>query len=316
LFLQAVLAARANQPVLAKALIERSGLVEEKVPAAMQLKAVIDLVEKNYDSAAETLVELGDIQPANTRVAELLARALWLGGRDEELVERFGGRVQARGPSPYLIMLVGRALERQGMRAQAAPYLQRAYQGRPSGWVTLPEFANLPEPTRRMRAMIAGNRNGEAQRYARGLRREFVGSSDIAALAGDASLAAGDFDGALEQYREAARVRRPWPLTRKAALAYREFGDPLAADVLIARHLIGEPRNTEALLLNAERAARKEDWLRVEVMLDNAIELGAGNDPRILKLRGIAARAQGNDDEARSFERMTWDLHPGILPGG
>ena len=87
-----------------------------------------------------------------------------------------------------------------------------------------------------------------------------------------------------------------------------------SADVLIARHLAGEPRNTEALLLDAERAARAEDWLRVEVLLDNAIGLGAGNDPRLLKLRGIAARELGNVEEARRFERMTWDLHPGLLP--
>ncbi|NQX94476.1 MAG: hypothetical protein HRT64_06085, partial [Erythrobacter sp.] len=104
--------------------------------------------------------------------------------------------------------------------------------------------------------------------------------------------------------------------TRKAAAAYRDFGDPLAADVLIARHLVSEPRNTEALLLSAERAARVRDWLRVEVLLDNAIELGAGNDPRLLKLRAIAARSQGKESEARQFERLTWDLHPGILPQG
>lgn len=54
----------------------------------------------------------------------------------------------------------------------------------------------------------------------------------------------------------------------------------------------------------------------MEVLLDNAIELGAGNDPRLLKLRGIAARALGKEADARRFEHMTWDLHPGILPQG
>ncbi|MGB3472215.1 MAG: hypothetical protein WBA51_15470 [Erythrobacter sp.] len=314
LYLQAVLAARAGNPVLAKSLLERSGLSEAGVPAAMMLDALVSLQEKNHDSAAETLQALAQKQPSNGRIAELLARALWLSGRDEELIERFAPRAQQEDTSPYLVMLVGRALERSGDRAGAVPFLERAYAGREAGWVTLPDLANLPEPTRRMRALIKANQTGAATRYGRELRKQFSGSSDIAALSADAAMARRDYQGALELYREAALVRRPWPLTRKAAAAYRDLGDPVASDVLIARHLVGEPRNTEALLLNAERAARNEDWLRVAVLLDNAIDLGAGNDPRLLKLRGIAARALGNEDEARRFERMTWDLHPGILP--
>jgi len=316
LYLQAVLAARAGNPVLAKSLLERSGLSEEGVPAAMMLDALVSLQEKNHDSAAETLQGLAQKQPGNGRIAELLARALWLGGRDEELIERFVSRARQEDASPYLVMLVGRALERSGDRAGAVPFLERAYVGRVAGWVALPDLSNLPEPTRRMRTLVKANQTKAASRYVRQLRKKFSGSSDIAALSGDAAMARRDYQGALELYREAAMVRRAWPLTRKAAAAYRDFGDPVASDVLIARHLVGEPRNTEALLLNAERAARNEDWLRVAVLLDNAIDLGAGNDPRLLKLRGIAARALGNEDEARRFERMTWDLHPGILPTG
>ncbi len=314
LYLQSVLAARAGQTVLAKSLLERSGLVADGVPSAMMLDAVIGLQERNFDSAAETLETLALRQPGNGRVAELLALAFWMNGRDRDLIKRFAARASDEDASPYLVMLVGRALERQGNRAGAAPLLERAYAGRTGGWVTLPDNADLPEPTRRMRSLIAAREFNTAKNYASELRARFTGSGDVAALSGDAMLASGDFEGALELYRESARVHRLWPLTRKAAAAYRDFGDPVAADVLIARHLAGEPRNTEALLLNAERAARRQDWLRVAVLLDNAIALGAGNDPRLLKLRGIAARALGNTAEARQFERMTWDLHPGILP--
>ena len=53
---------------------------------------------------------------------------------------------------------------------------------------------------------------------------------------------------------------------------------------------------------------------RVELLLDNAISVGAGNDPRLLKLRGLVARALGKEADAHRFERMTWALHPGLLP--
>ncbi len=316
LFLKAVLAARGGKPVLAKSLVERSGLAAEGVPSAMMLDALIDLADRNYDSASETLDALAKKQPGNVRVAELLARAMWMGGRDDELVARFESAALREDASPYLAMLVGRALERRGDRAAAAPFLERAYAGRPLGWVALPSVGNLPEATANIRRLVANGRARQASREASRLQRRLDGSTDVAALAGDAALAARQYERALELYRTASQVRRPWPLTRKAAAAYRDFGDPLAADVLLARHLVSEPRNTEALLLNAERAARAEDWLRMEVLLDNAISLGAGNDPRLLKLRGIAARAQGKEAEARRFERMTWDLHPGLLPQG
>lgn len=314
LYLKAVLAARGGKPVLGKTLLQRSGLVDEGVPAAMMLDALIDLAERNFDSASSTLEALAEKQPGNARVSELLARAMWLGQRDDEMVARFAGAARREDASPYLLMLVGRALERQGERAAAAPYLERAYDGRPDGWVALPPIADLPEATVTMRSLVASGQARQARREARRLQTRFAGSSDVAVLSGDGALASGDYEGALELYRKAARVRRPWPLTRKAMAAYRDFGDPLAADVLLARHLVAEPRNTEALLLYAERAARNEDWLRVEVLLDNAIDLGAGNDPRLLKLRAIAARSQGKGDEAQRIERMTWDLHPGLLP--
>ncbi|MEO0871656.1 MAG: tetratricopeptide repeat protein [Pseudomonadota bacterium] len=315
-FLKAVLAARAGKPVLAKSLVERSGLAREGVHSALMLDALIDLQQRNFDTASETLERLVEVQPGNTRARELLARAMWLGNRDLELIDRFADDARADEASPYLAMLVGRALERQGNRLAAAPFLEKAYAGRSDGWAALSDLEGLPEPTNRMRRLVEQERWPQTRRFSAQLTRQFPGSSDIAALSGDAALASGNSQSALEYYRRAARIRRPWPLTVKVAAAYRDFGDPLAADVLLARHLVSEPRNTEALLLAAERAARLEDWLRVSVLLDNAITLGAGNDPRLLKLRATAARALGRDEEARRFERMTWELHPGILPQG
>lgn len=317
LYLKAVLAARAQMPVLAKSLLERSGKVEAGMPAALMLDALIDLQEANHDSAAQTLERLAQTRPGNLRVAELLARAMWLGGRDQELVDRFAGAAREEAASPYLAMLVARAYERLGKRGLAAPFLERAYSGRPPGWVALApiEPAGLTSQTTRMRELVAAGQGQAARAYGAGLVRKLPGSADIAALAGDGALAARDPAGALALYGTAARIRRSWPLARKAAAAYRQLGDDLAADVLVARHLAGEPRNTEALLLQAELSAAREDWLRVAVLLDNAIELGAGNDPRLLKLRAQAARALGAEGEARRFERMAWELHPGLVPG-
>lgn len=106
-------------------------------------------------------------------------------------------------------------------------------------------------------------------------------------------------------------MRRSWPLTRKIINAYRSFGDDLAAEVLLARYIAGDPQNTDALFLLAEESAAKEDWLRVGVLLDTAIALGAGNDLEVLRLRSQAAQNLGEEQDAARFAAMLGELKPG-----
>jgi len=309
-FLRAVLAARAGENVLARSLLARSGLAERDVPAAVLLDALIDLAQGNHDSAAAKLADLARRQPGNVRVAELHARALWLGRRDRELVDLYAGRARRPDASPYLSMLAGRALERLGERGEAAPFLERAASGPTREIALLGAEEALPEPTARMRALLAsGDRQG-ARRAAETLRARLASSSDIAALAGDVALAAGDAKGALETYRDAVGVRRPWPLAKKAIHAYRMLGDEAAADRLLARHAAGEPNNAEALVMLAARSAQSEDWLRAKLLLDRAIALGAGNDPALLRLAAEAAGALGQQDKAGRLAARADTLAP------
>jgi Tfp pilus assembly protein PilF len=316
-YLQAVLAARAEDPVLASNLLDRSGLNDAGVPAAMMLDAIIDLQQSNYDTAAQTLDRLAQRQPGNVRVRELLARALWLGGRDRALVDRFEARAESDGASPYLVMMVGRSLERMGDRARAAVFIERARAQRGDGWFVLDSAAErdggLPAATLELRNFVSAGNAGSAQALGDDLLRQFPGSSDMHALAGDAALARGDARRALELYEVAARVRRPWPLTRKIIAAYRAYDDHDAADALLARHIAGDPHNTSALLSLAQRSAADEDWLRVVVLLDTAIRLGAGSDLEVLTLRVKAARALGNEREAEGLDMLLTILKPGVF---
>ncbi|MEQ8412102.1 MAG: hypothetical protein RIB52_11145 [Erythrobacter sp.] len=313
--LRAVLAARAGEHVLARSLLARSELAEEGVPAALLLDALIDLSQGNHDSAAVTLGDLARRQPGNVRVAELHARALWLGQRNRELVDLYAPNARRADASAYLAMLVGRSLERLGQRDEAAPFLERAHTG-PSGELALlAGNENLPEPTARLRARLASGDRRAAMREAETLRGRYETSSDIAALAGDVALAAGDAEGALALYRVAVSVRRPWPLAKKAIRAYRALGDEAAADRLLARHVAGEPNNAEALAMLAARSAQREDWLRVKLLIDRAIALGSGSDPALLRLRADAAEAVGEPDRAARFAARADALAPaGFVP--
>lgn len=309
-YLQAVLAARADDPVLAGALLARSGLAERGVPAAMMLEAMVNMQQGSYDTAATTLETLAERQPGNMRVKELLARTWWLGGRDRAIVDRFGAEAEDAQASPYLVMLVGRSLERMGERGRAIPFIERARNANRGESFVLSTGASLPEATNRLRAQVASGNVGAAQSFAANLLRDYPQSGDVHALAGDTALAGGNAARAIELYGVSAQVRRTWPLTRKLIAATRLVGDELAADALLSRYIAGDPHNTEALLLLAERSAEKEDWLRVVVLLDTAMQLGSGSDLEVLALRAEAARKLGREGQAAQFEALHAELRP------
>ncbi|MFN3988650.1 MAG: tetratricopeptide repeat protein [Erythrobacter sp.] len=292
-FLSAVLAARAGNAVLARSLLERSGMVAARVPTALVLDAVISLEQANYSLAAERLEAVMQRQPDNARARELLARALLLGGRESEVVARFGRDGAPGDTSPYLAMLVGRAHERLGERDKAASWLDRAYAASGPARRVLPVSPGLPPPTAEARSLArAGDWSGAAARTA-ALRARFPGSGDVAALAGDAMLGKGDARGALTLYASAAQVRRSWPLASKAIAAYRMAGDEEAADVLLMRHVAGDPNNIDAALLLAERSIAWGDGARAGLLLDHVAALGGANDLAYRRMRASLAKDGG-----------------------
>jgi len=309
-YLQAVLAARGDDPVLAGNLLARSGMAEKGIPAAMMLEAIVSMQQGSYDTAATTLEALTEKQPGNMRVKELLARALWLGGRERQIVDRFGGIAQGELASPYLIMLVGRSLERMGERSRAIGFIERAREMRSEGALVLAPDVSLPGPVRRLREQAAAGSNGPAQDLSTDLLQRFPQSGDIHALAGDVALRSGKDLRAIELYGVASQVRRSWPLTRKLIAATRAIGEEEAADAVLSRYLAGDPQNTDALFVLAQLSAEREDWLRVAVVLDTALTLGAGSDLEVLRLRGEAAKALGREDEAERFEALYAELSP------
>lgn len=313
LYFQAVLAARGQNFTLARSLLTRSGMAGRGVPSAMLLDAVISLKEGNADSAAATLEALAARQPANARVRELLARALLAGGREGELVSRFGAEASLPEASPYILMLVARAHERLGDRAAAAPLLARAYGGGPRGPVLLALRDGLPQPTSGVRRALWADNAAGARQQAGALREGFPASADVAVLSGDALLGAGDPRAALAAYALASEVRRPWPITRKAVWTFAHHGNPAAAELLLARQVAGEPQTASALVALAQWQSARRDWSRTSLLIDHAIALGAGHDAELLGLRLRAARGLGDSGEAGRFAALLADVRPRSL---
>jgi len=308
-YLQAVLAARAGRFDLARTLLGHLGSGMAEVPAVMLLSGVVDLENGNYESAAQSFDRLAALQPDNRRVRHLLARAIALGLNERELVYRFGARARSKAASPYLMLSLARAHEALGEREEAATLLDAAAAGRNTRLAAMVAATPLSvavvsgersgENTLALvRGRIASGQRGEAVEAAQSFVRKSPGSGDALALLGDARLASGDAAAALDAYRQAAAIRRTWPLVRRMIAAYRASGQGKAATTLLIRHLAGDPQNAEASAEFARIALTRRDWARAAALLDHAIDHGAARDPAVWAMRSIAASEMGDAELA------------------
>lgn len=295
-FLQAVLAARAGRDDLARRLLWRTNGAYDTTPAGQLLAGILGFRTGSSALAIDQLGALVRRQPDNRPAALLLGRAQLAAGEAGEVVARLGPAADRADASPYLLTLVGRALERLGRRDEAARYLDRAAGASPSRLGVL-----AFEPVRRqrgsasrpaqgaevtvplLRELIAERRPREALAAARRLAERHPGSADVAKLAGDVRLLAGDPRGALGRYESAAAIRRDFALVERIVAAHRMLGEREAAEAVLSEHVARNPADGDAAALLGRIVAERGEWPRAAELLRRAAALaGGGRDPRLL----------------------------------
>ena len=316
-FVQAIVAARGGNFGLASDLLNRSGMVQEGVPAALLLSAIADLEEQNFASAAQTLARLHSRQPDNRRVRDLFALALSRSGGERELVYRFANYARGGSGSTYLKALVGRAYEALDQRERAAEFLDSAAAGGSNLTVlpsmTPPETLAVSKGVSGLdtrdyvRSAIARREAMAAVRRARDFARRFPGSSDAYTILGDAQFAQGNKRAAREAYERAAQVRRPWPLALRLAGA-QDSRD--TAREFLEGYVRENPMNGEAAAMLADALAAEEEWERAALLLDHAMGLGMERVPWVLAARGVAAVQLDDAETALAFALAAHELQP------
>ena len=300
-YMQAVLAARAGDTRLARSLLNRTRDTIEDMPAAMLLEGALELRAGNYNLAMDALERLVRLQPANTRARLLLARAYDAGGESLVLVKRFADEASRPEASPYLLALVGRAYENLGERERAAAFLDRA------AAVTAAPISPVWQGSA-LGALIAAGQFTEAEAMAQALLASMPGSADAQVQAGDVQLAQGNGVRAMERYREAARIRLPEPLFIKTVGALLEVGDAGGAATLVEAYLYQNPSSQPAVRLAAALAARRGDWPRCRLLLENALANGGEGDAGLLAELSLAQLRTGNAEAAERSGRRAYRL--------
>ncbi|GGB51325.1 tetratricopeptide repeat protein [Blastomonas aquatica] len=324
-FLQAVLAARSGNYGLARNLIQKTGGVLERVPAAMQVEGVVEFQLGNYRQAIDRFEKLAAAQPHNRRAAELLARALYAEGEHEILLARFRPIADQGGTSAYLLTLVARSLEAIGEGAQASDYLTRAADPDTAPMVRLAEADEpwmladaaraAPRDARAVipyvRILVARGDFALAAQFAEPLAEANPGVPDAQMLLGDVRFASGDAAGALPSYRRAADVRLSEPVVRRLSLALRETGRADEADTLLLRFVGYSPANTGGLRLLANAYIDRGNWPGAILTL-GALHARLGNNQPLLLADLALARLRSGDEAAAVHDaRLAYRVQPG-----
>ncbi|OJW65869.1 MAG: hypothetical protein BGO57_17140 [Sphingomonadales bacterium 63-6] len=313
-YLQAVLAARAGDYMLARRLLARTQDRFDEVPAAMMLEGVLEMRAENWALAVDVLDRLARSQPDNQRAALLLGRAMLENGDASEVIARYGPSVARGDASPYVLMLVARAHEVLGNRAAAAPLLDRAASPPSASIVPLAlgeagelalfrwggDLDRLDGAVPRVRQLLAAGNVAEAQAYVTRLGARFAGSADIEVLSGDVALAGRDAARALMLYSNAAQVRRSLSLTQRMVAALRMQGRDAEGRALLAAYLVQHPQDGDAALALGYMQADAGEWNRAEPLLRFAREQrdGGGRDPVLFATLADAALRRGGAGEA------------------
>ena len=320
-YLQAVIAARAGDTGLARTLLLRASVEEQAQPAAQLLSGVLDMEAGNYASAAQTLLRLSDRQPDNLPVRRLLARALSQSGAERELIARLGAEADQPWASPYLKTVVARAYEVLDQREKAAVLLDAA--ARPTGLRLAPLPSSLPRAiletidengalvTRdRVRDALRPGMTEQALASAADYSARFPGSGDALSLLGDAQLVEGDPAAALATYRQVARIRQSWPLTKRLMAAQIAAGQRESANALLHNYLLAGARNPEASQLYARVLGEAGEWRLASGLLKSALDHGGRRDPGTLALLSEAERRLGEPDAALEHAWAAYRLQP------
>lgn len=321
-YLQAILAARAGDDDLARALWWRTEGAFDETAAGLLVAGVLEYRSGNPAAAAERFASLSRQQPLNVTAQVLFARALVANGEANVAVPILAPLAAREDASAYVLVLLARAYEQLGLREDASTLLDRAAAlstsanptsaAIPAPWLRdeAGRTRNPDDPVQHLRELVNTSRLAEARALVAGVASQFDGSADLQMLAGDAALLAGDRAAALAQYRQVALIRTNWPLVRRMAAIDLASGNATGARRLLAQYLRTNPRDAAAAALLGRLQRDSGNGAAAVLLLGHAAGIGSG--PADLALLGDLATVEqllGNReaalDHARAAARLT-----------
>ncbi len=325
-FLQAMLAARADNFALSQSLFNRTRGAFDDQPAGMLLASAIDYQTGNVQQAIVRLQRLVALQPSNRKARRLLAAAQWRLGDASATVATLAPIADRPDADSYALTLMGKALAKLGDTEAASVYLARAAQPQQrsptalaSGPASEEDLAMLRsavrvspnDPQAKIRligALLSSGLGDEALQMALQLQADNPGVPDAHVLVGDSLGLRGDFAGAAREYRKAANLAFTEPVAMRMIEALERSGQAAAATQVLSLFLQQNPRSVPAQLLAANRYLQARDWGNAIRHYEDLRRRLGDRDAVMLNNLAWAYSEAGDYERAVPLARKAWSL--------
>jgi len=322
LYLQAVLALRADKPELARDLLQAGGLWAG-VPGAQLIDGAADYRSGRFEQAAIKWRRLADDQPLNVTVRRLLAAALLRSGDPAGALDAIRP-VAVRGDAdPYALDLTAAGLAATGNARAAAGWQDRA--GMPGEGVAAfatdrplaslrAEAAGAPtDPSYQLgviRGLIGGGDGAGALAAARALAGQSPGSPAAQGALGDALALAGRSGEVVGAYARGAALRFDEPAMLRLVEALGRAGRRDDAARTLALYLAQSPRSVSARRLLGRWQVEGGLFDQAAATLEGVRRSVGSRDAGLLTDLALAHAGAGDDEAAVACARAAYRLQP------
>ncbi|MBB6424804.1 tetratricopeptide repeat protein [Sphingopyxis sp. JAI128] len=312
-YLQAVLAARADNYRLARSLLQRTRGELDDQPSFMLLSAIVELELGGEAVAATWADRLITQQPQNFSAHRILAAANWADGDADGAIEALAPIVDRPDADSWSLLLAARAASELGRGGEAADYLARAAMltrgeavpfaaNNDYGLLTMAADNAPLDPAKVIPAISAdissGNSSSAIERAMR-LRDANRGVADAHILLGDAALAGGRYELAVQAYRAARDLDAGERTTLRLANALFRAGDVAGSGAAILALRDSQPSSIAADRLAGHLAMDLERWDQAIAHFER-VRSRIGNRDVVI-LRELARAWAAKDDDRRAL---------------
>jgi cellulose synthase operon protein C len=323
-YLQAVLAARADNYRLARSLLQRTRGELDDQPAFMLLSAIVELELGGEAVSATWADRLLTEQPNNFTAHRILAVANWADGDAEGAIEALLPVVDRPDADSWSLLLAARAAAELGRRGESADYLARAATlergeavpfaaNNDYGLLSMAADVDPLNPAKAIPAIaadIASGNTGRAVERAIRLRDANRGVADAHILLGDAALAGARYDLAVEAYRAARDLDAGERTTLRLANALFRAGDAAGSGATVLALRDSQPSSIAADRLAGHLAMDLEHWDQAIAHFERVRSRIGNRDVVILRELARAWAAKGDNARALVLIDRAYRLQP------
>lgn len=323
-YLQAVLAARAGNTGLARALLQRTGRAIDGLPAVLLLSGAIDYTDGKFEQAAATWRQLVAAQPMNVAARRLLGAALLRSGDARAALETLrpiGPRPDADG---YALGLLARGFEAVRDQGFTAQLLDRAAAGQGAratvfattdvvGTLEADAVRQADDPTYAIgviRGLIGSGATEAAIARARTLVAATPGAPAAHLALGDALALANRYPDAAAAYARAADLRFDEPTLLRLVDALGRAGRTRDASTALALYLSQNPQSLTGQRLLGHLQVETGDWARAIETLEGIRRRIGNREAAVLTDLSRAYAGDGDDAVSLSYARAAYALAP------